>query len=268
LRLAQDQGGVRWRYVAAKVSGLNLTFYESLRLTSISFFISCVTPFKVGDLSRVYFYKKYRARVMAGVGLEYFFDSLLLFLIPAVLFTIKTKIFLAYIVFILLVSVSLLYLFLRMDFNFLEHSKLSSKVFLTILRTQKNLRDSFKGVLKKPGVIITCFVSSALFYLNYYFCTYLIFRALGLEIDLFSSLKGLSFSQAIGVVSMMPMGLGARELVAMNFFNSDNPILFIGLILSRILIIFPFLIGFYFYMVFPGRRSASTVMNDSDLKIS
>lgn len=74
----------------------------------------------------------------------------------------------------------------------------------------------------------------------------------GLEIGLVTSMRALSLSQAIGFISTIPMGLGARETAAMTYFGNENSLIFMGLLLSRLLTLFYILLGFCFYMSHPA----------------
>jgi len=241
---------LRWKYVAARIVDIDLSFFMAFKLTSTSFFISCVTPFKIGDFSRAFFHARNRSDVMVGVSIEFFFDSLLLFLIPAFFFSITPRTLLVGVLSIIFLYMFFFGVFIKVNFNFLNRIKSFSKITLVIFRLQKSFRITSKEIIKKPRMAIVCFISSTLLYLNYYFCTYLIFKGLGLKIDLFTSMQGLSLSQALGTISMIPMGLGTREFVAINFFQHNSPLIFTGLLLSRLLVVFYLLIGFYFYITY------------------
>lgn len=247
----------RWKYVAGKIVGIKLGFFEAFKLTSISYFISCATPFKIGDFSRTFFHKKNYSSVMAGISIELLFDFIVLLLIPTFFFTMNSALFIVYILLIILTFSSFIFFLIKIKLNFLNHLPFLLKFLSRFTQIQENLSVSFKKIFKHPDVMVICFAVSAIFYLGCYFCTYLIFQAIGLNIDLFTSLKGLSLSQALGTISMIPMGLGTKELVAVNFFSNYSSRVLVALLLSRFLALIPLLLGCYFYMTRAGELSIS-----------
>lgn len=244
---------LRWQYVMSRTTETEILFFESLRLTCISFFISCVTPMRLGEISKSIFYKDSKSSAMAGVSVEILFDLIMLFLIPILLLTHQLSILLLCV--LLVVFIFVVFVLVASKIKLVFVTKIISYVLgrrVNFQQKQKEFEETTRKLVKTPSVTIICIVSSTFLYLNYYFCTYLIFKALGLEIGLVTSMRALSLSQAIGFISTIPMGLGARETAAMTYFGNENSLIFMGLLLSRLLTLFYILLGFCFYMSHPA----------------
>ncbi|MEE8401453.1 MAG: lysylphosphatidylglycerol synthase transmembrane domain-containing protein [Candidatus Hydrothermarchaeaceae archaeon] len=245
---------VRWAYVARKMDIALLSLTDSLKYTGASFFVSLLTPGKVGDASRMLFMKDSdKTRVLAGVSTEYLIDVFITILLPlalSLLFIYEVELFAG-----ILILFSLLGALIALSL-----SKISTERIARIV-TGKNAdmvaknRDNYIETLKhglKFEIVIVCFALSLVMRLLTYSAIYIAFMSIYIEIDVLTLFAGLAMGQLVGVISFIPMGLGSREVGSLGFFvfMGYDPVVMGGaLIVARLLTLSPLIASYAFYLM-------------------
>lgn len=244
---------VRWAYVAKKMGIARLSFIDSLKCTSASFFVALLTPGKVGDASRMLFMKDSdKTKVLAGVSTEYLIDVFTTILLPlalSLLFIYEVELFAGILILFALLGAIII----------LSINKISTERIARVV-TRKNAdmvaknRDAYIETIKhglKFEIVIVCFVLSLVMRLLTYSAIYIAFRSIYIEIDVLTLFAGLAIGQLIGVISFIPMGLGSREVGSLGFFifMGYDPVIMGGaLIVARLLTLSPLISGYIFYL--------------------
>jgi len=186
---------------------------ESFILTGASFFIAMITPNKLGDTARGFFFKSRGTEITAITLIEYVFDTLILVGIAffGVMFIYRDYLT----VFLLAFAVALIALIISLCL--LKYNKLRKVVgrfdcYQKIGDRLKLVKSHFKASVRSKFVLLTGFVFSCLFHAIYFYIFYMILHQLGAEISLVDALFSSAVGMFIGSLTFVPMGMGIRDV--------------------------------------------------------
>ena len=227
----------RWRYILKK-SGIKISFGTAYKVYLAGMFVSNMTPAKVGDPIRNVILKKKTGRdfglSLSSTIVERIFDVLVAITISVVgmlmlssmmtgilqWLMIAIIIFAAGVVFVIIVVSSKtlmrrMLLFAVRTFSFIGFVKNLEK---GVLKFSDNLHSTFVMYKdKKMWVII--FVWSFVIWLIEGVTLFIAFVSLGLPVTLLAAFVVVPISALIGVIFLLPGGLGPNEYATVAFFS-------------------------------------------------
>ncbi len=238
---------IRWKYLMSKIQQKAYSLKESFLVIGFGSFLATATPLRAGEVSKVILFQNRNEKKQVGmiIGIEYCSDVFAFLVYTSLLFLLY-----AYDIFpvFVLILIGILLLFI-----FLLRTKIQNFV-LSIIMKKKIFSPEYMILLKSMITRETFFVSFFVGIMNLFifgFVGYIIFLSLGIPLSFSATLMGLAFSQVIGVLSLIPFGLGTREVSALWFFSQyglENSIL-PGLIILRLLTFFQIACLYGLYLI-------------------
>jgi glycosyltransferase 2 family protein len=206
--------------------------------------VRSILPLKSGEiLKAIYLQKKFNIPWEEALGscvFDKFTNLLGLLLLIGVTACICGKVYIG-VTAVMLFAASLIFL------HFIRHVRIETPLFFNYPKPRmiiSGLARAFREIsFFQRGIII---LVSALFQLTHVFNTYLIFRALGIEVPLMGVLLFVPFIVFVTNVPVTIAGLGTREAAFMFFFYAyagPHKLLSAGLLLSAIEYLLPIGIG-------------------------
>jgi uncharacterized protein (TIRG00374 family) len=248
---------IRWQYLVNNTTEIKISFFESLKVISSSFFISFATPGRLGEISKTVIMKDIdKKKAFSLTLIEYIMDVLSIFTLPiifSIFYFYQIKYFIITFTIIILIIMGIYLLIKNFDKT------------IGILIKNREIKESkdiiitnIKNILKQKKVIINCLFLSHLNYFIFYLIAVFTFKITGFNASFLVILAGFSIGHLIGAMSFIPSGLGSRELGATAFFIwqgfSASDVIY-SLIIVRIIALVPFFIAFLIYMKFVKERS-------------
>ena len=227
----------RWRYILKK-SGIKISFGTAYKVYLAGAFVSNMTPAKVGDPIRNVVLKKKTGKdfglSLSSTIVERIFDVLVAISISVVgmlmlssmmtgilqWLVIAIVIFAAGVVFVIIVVSSKILMrrvlsFVVRMFSFIGSVK---KLEGGVLKFSDNLHSTFVMYKDKKMWVIT-FVWSFVIWLIEGVTLFIAFMSLGLPVTLLAAVVVVPISALIGVVFLLPGGLGPNEYATVAFFS-------------------------------------------------
>jgi uncharacterized protein (TIRG00374 family) len=207
----------RWRYLS-KHYYQEISWHDASLVSISSLFFANITPGKVGDLYKAYFMKRrYGVQFLDGVSMlfyERFFELTILFLVAAGIVMIQLKaVTVIALEFTLLILFLLLVFYYKADFFMALAEKVLVKLPIGKTELALNLR------IRKmpfPNIIMVFLITLISLILEFIrlWCVALAFGFLlnPIQLSIFMSLAFI-----IGLVSQIPLGVGAME-GSLNYF--------------------------------------------------
>ena len=240
----------RWSKVAKELGMRDMGFYKSLKLTSASFFISLITPAKVGEMGRFFFNDADKGKTFRGTFFEYYVDILVLgiFSVFSVIVFVPVPSFLLVVTLMLLLIGGVCLLF---------HASITERLMVFFSKNKFVALRKFdaehcvKSEMSNMKIVFISIIASILIFFTAFMAAYFIFLFLAYPVAFPAILSALSVGRLLGVISFIPMGLGAREASSLGVLYSlgySPAMIAPGLIIFRLLSMLPMAIGFVFYL--------------------
>ena len=189
-------------HVISKSSGINVSFKKNLLIHGIANFFGVITPLKMGEGGKIFFFKKKSIEDMFYFLIEKMSDfCILMFLGFLGLFILKNYM-IQYITIIIIIIIGILVL-LKID-----------KIINFVLRKNILKPHWFKSMLKNISIKKYFFLIfiTLLIWLNVIFADYILALSMGIKISYFLLLQLTAVSIIIGLISGLPGGAGAQEI--------------------------------------------------------
>lgn len=250
---------LRWKYVAGRLGIASLRLGSALAQTSASFFVSLITPGKAGEFLRFLFSDADRMAVLVGTYTEFCYDMLALaalsvvaaavYLPSSTVLPVSIAIAGFSIVMLALVVTSAMekvvsWFALRRGFSFVQRATLGPDM---------------KSGLRDPKLGLICFGVGLSNYGVAAFAAYSVFHFLGYPIAIDSILAATVLGRLAGLASLIPMGLGSREVSSLAFLSLrgyDSDWSAAGLMITRLFTLLPAAVGLVSYVVIVRAKAA------------
>jgi uncharacterized protein (TIRG00374 family) len=243
----------RWKFLLRELDICKLTYFDALKISGSSFFLSSITPNRLGEVSKVFMVKENRIQGFAAFSIEYLTDTFAAFFVPLVL-----AIIVVYNVKLIILSSLIIVLVCLIAYLFLN-IKLIEKIMLKLLPKSKILIENKKKVIQyfneylknKKIVFISIFIA-ILNFLIALLIGYIIFLSIGININFIVIVSGLAIAHLIGILSFIPLGVGIREVSAIGFFglySIDYGLALNGMIIYRIVTFSVIFFGYLLYLI-------------------
>jgi len=227
----------RWRYILKK-SGIEIPFKSAYKVYLAGEFVSNITPAKVGDPIRNVILKKVEGKdfglSLSATIVERIFDVLTVtiisfigvFLLSAVLSGVIEWLILSAliigigVIFVIVVlrSKSLLKKILKILIKLFSFIPQVKKLEKKILKFADDLHSTFVMFKDKKMWLVTFLWTNVIWILEG-IILFIAFVALGLEVTLLSAIVIVPLSAIVGVLFILPGGLGPSELTLVAFFT-------------------------------------------------
>ena len=201
----------RWKYLSRSY-GQEITWHESSMVFMPSLFYGNITPGKVGDLYKAYYMKhRYSMNYLDGVSMlfyERFIELLILFLVGAAIVFVQFRgITVIALELILLVLVILLFFYYRAEKFVSLAQRIIVKVPFLSDDKEFNLHINKMPFMKIISVFIITLISLVLEFIR----LWIVALAFGYVLNPILLSVFLSLSIIVGLVSQIPLGIGAME---------------------------------------------------------
>ncbi len=207
---------IRFRQIHNRVITGKITFLQSLIVTSGSFFLAMATPNKLGDNFRALFFKDNKKQIMAITFYEYFIDVIVSVFLPLIaLYAVYVKIPIAtYLLAVVIASLLVVYLFFPVFIRAIGRIPYIKKIIVFF----EEIVSVHKSVKQVKGTLLYILAYTILFNVVYFAIQYAILMDMGASIDFIEVIAASGLSFLIGAFSMVPMGLGVREMTSYSLF--------------------------------------------------
>ena len=241
---------IRWQLLVRKMDIGTISLWDSVKITSMSWFFALASPGKIGEITRIIWLNKMRTEQVGLLAIEHFFNLLSLLLITL----IATWLHGSHQGLVMLASVvaiaSVFWFFLYTDISkystrivrsFLIHYDLE-KLRMSFIHTSRRL---FRH-LSLTILVLSLTLSLTIINLS---LIYIVFKELSIQMPFLEAVSGFGISQMVGILTLIPMGLGTRELAGVMYFAGYNKALILsGLLLWRFVPLLMALVGYGFYL--------------------
>lgn len=200
----------RWKYLM-KAYGIDIPFSEAGKTVMGSFFVSGLTPAKIGDVIKAYIMKKrYSLGFMDGVtGILYerVFELLLLFFVSLGVFYVG----LSAKNYIVIQLTSFVVIFLIIAYIFSDKLMVWAQKGLSRTRAFKIYGDSLRLRKVSPSQAFYTFTLTGLALCLEFIRLWIVALAFGFQINIIHLSIFFSLSVLIGLLSQIPLGIGIVE---------------------------------------------------------
>jgi uncharacterized protein (TIRG00374 family) len=200
----------RWKYLSATY-GVALPFQDAGRIVIGSFFVSGITPGKIGDAIKAYIMKKrYNLPLANGVSsilYERVFELLLVFLVSLGVFYVgmSAKNY------IIIQLTSFVLIFLIIAYIFSDRILVWAQKFLAKTRIVKSDSDAIRIKKITPPQALNVFMLSGFALGLEFIRLWIVTRAFGFDMNIIHLSIFFSLAVLIGLLSQIPIGIGVTE---------------------------------------------------------
>ena len=231
---------LKWKVLISDYK--NITFFESLKLHFAMSSFSIITPLNIGEFINGFYKndKKFTKEIGFGASLfEKIIDIItlgLLSLVGIFVFLEHTIIFLF--ITIILISIAFLFIILKTD---ISDSGFFVKIitkfipFENVTKPINNAMHYYSKIRQRPEKITVAFFYSLFNWLFMLFYGYLLFQAVGMDVEILYALKVIPIAILIGMFPITLAGMGTRDgaliLLMYGVFQYEKIVLY-GLLFS------------------------------------
>lgn len=226
----------RWYYLL-RVQQIECRFRDVALYYTASMYIGLLTPGRVGEISKALYLKTNNvtsfSRAMPSVLIDRILDAYVLFSCSILIIWISDLNADVYISNTHIYAIAALLIVLLLSPKLVEVAvqKLGAKIQKHIGLDATIMADEFVQAFKlllRPHLIVAALLTLA-HYTIYFFQTYLIANAMGMDIDVYAAFKVVSVATLIGFIPVTIAGLGTRDAVFLFLFESAGVAKSLGL---------------------------------------
>ncbi len=253
--------------ILLRSTGINAKKLSCLKVSAISYFISSITPSRVGEFIKIAFFRN-KLKAIAVSLVEYLSDIVAVVLLPIAFIGLSiiagsgkelagTSASKAIVAGIAIIAAIFAFLAIAIKTSFVEKiaASFAMKRFLSgkikrYARNKEELSLLFLTLTRKRYFSSMAIASAN--YIVYFFIAWLLFIKAGINIPFIAVGAALAVSQLIGAVTFIPLGLGTKELSAVAYLSAigyNATGCFIVMLGLRIITLIPVGIGYAFYLL-------------------
>ncbi len=278
--LVQMMKSLRWNALL-RLNGISCSILSTLRIYFIGTFMGAFTPARVGDLSRVYFIKKYHApervagQIFANVFVDRFFDLALVACMALIGIPVLFKIWFREMALISVFVIGLCWVMYSFRHKIIDQVKpflkpadgLSNEISWT-----SHFDEAINGLrMLRTNRVVVPVLLNVLAYGIFFFALRLMANSLRMEIPFWYLAVSMSAAMILTFLPVSIAGLGTRDAVLIFFFSfleiKDETIVGFSILYLFFFLLLPSLMGAVPYFLLSAAHKEMLIKKtDADLK--